>query len=101
MFVKSILEYILMVVICYMLVVELEFNGKFGLMDRGEFVYIKKKIIFIVDKKLREDLGLLNLFRNLFCENVYCGVIVLYLVMFVKYFLKKNLIFFLKNFCFL
>lgn len=47
MFVKSILEYILMVVICYMLVVELEFSGKFGLTDRGEFVYKKKKLYLL------------------------------------------------------
>lgn len=86
---KLTLEHTLMVAICHMLAAELELSGKFGLTDRGEFVH-KKKPIFIVDKKLREDLGLLNLFRNLFCENVYCGATVLHLVIFVKYLLKKN-----------
>lgn len=93
---KSTLEHTLMVAICHMLAAELELNGKFGLMDRGEFVHTKKKTIFIVDKKLREDLGLLNLFRNLFCENVYCGATVLHLIIFVKYLLKKNWLFFRK-----
>lgn len=94
---KSTLEHTLMVAICHMLAAELELNGKFGLTDRGAFVHTKKKTIFIVDKKLREDLGLLNLLRNLFCENVYCGATVLHLIIFVKYLLKR-IDYFLENF---
>lgn len=86
---KSTLEHTLMVAICHMLAAELELNGKFGLTDRGAFVHTKKKNYIYCGQKI-EDLGLLNLLRNLFCENVYCGATVLHLIIFVKYLLKKN-----------